>query len=254
MRNAFGLCLVTVFLLVPVGGCGVYRAMAIQTAASSEPVMTEADSAFAPVGPAGDTVGDTVGDAGNLAAARQERKVIYTGHFKVVVADVAQALTAAKSMAEGLGGYMQRMTTSGITVRVPAGKFEQAVKALEAMGPMVHRDITAQDVTEQYLDLELRLRNTQALRTKLLELLSTTTDVKDALAVERELARTREQIERLEGQLKRLKDRVAYATLTVAFVRIQVAPSQTRVQLPFGWLKTLGLESLLRFPRGSRPF
>ncbi len=188
-----------------------------------------------------------IAKAGPSPAAAQPRKVIYSGRFRVVVAEIDRALAAVKALATDCGGYMTRMTASSIVIRVPAEQFEATVEALADVGTVIDKDITAQDVTEEYEDLALRLRNARALREKLEQLLARAKDVKEVLAVEKELARLREQTELLEGRLNRLKNRVAYATLSVTFVKVSGAPAEARPSLPFRWLKTLGVERLLGF-------
>jgi len=178
----------------------------------------------------------------------EPRKVIYTGSFEVLTADVEKALQEVRSMAEGIGGYMQMMTANSITVRVPAEKFDQAVADLEKTGTITKKHISAQDVTERYTDLEIRLKNARALLVKLRNLLEKARTVKEALEVEREIARVTTEVERLEGQLNRLRNQIAYATLSIRFVPIADAPDELKVKLPFPWLKELGLKNLLNLP------
>ena len=177
------------------------------------------------------------------------RKVIYTGIFEIVVDNASQAVKATKTLAERLGGYMQRTRGTSIVIRVPAERFDAAVAELEQMGTITQRDVTARDVTEQYTDLKIRLSNARALLKRLQSLLDKAETVKDALALEKELARIREQIERLQGRMNSLASQVAYATLSVAFHQVANAPPELRVRLPFGWLRNLGLDSLLGFSR-----
>jgi len=113
------------------------------------------------------------------------------------------------------------------------------------MGVVINKDITARDVTEQYIDLKIRLSNAKALRQKLIALLDRAKNVKEALAVEKELARVRTEIETLEGRVKRMSNQVAYSTISVTFRKYANAPSQLMTHLPFGWLRTLGVEPLL---------
>jgi hypothetical protein len=190
------------------------------------------------------------GDAGVAGAAVSgvdPRRVIYTGTFQVVVSDVKHALAETKAAAERLGGYMQQMTEERIVFRVPAERFDQAVETVEGIGTVVHRQVEAQDVTEEYEDLGVQLQNARALATTLRKLLDRAKDVEDALAVEKELARVRERIERLEGRLNRLKNRIAYATLSVTFRPTEQAPGEVVARLPFPWLWRLGLDSLMQF-------
>jgi len=175
------------------------------------------------------------------------RKVIYTGRFNVVAGDTDVAVRSAKAMGERLGGYVLRMTLTGIVLRVPAEKFDAAVEELSHLGTIIEKDVSAQDVTDQVLDLELRLKNARAARDKLLALLDRTQAVKDTLDIEKELQRLTTEVEQLEGQINKLSNQVAYATLTINFIKPLNAPSDTRVKLPFPWLTRLGLDELLEF-------
>jgi len=74
---------------------------------------------------------------------------------------------------------------------------------------------SGRDVTEEYIDLEARLRNLRRQEERLLEILDRAESVKDVLEVERELGRVRGEIERLEGRLRYLSNRVEFATITV---------------------------------------
>ena len=177
----------------------------------------------------------------------EPRKVIYKAELSVVVGDADDAVTATRLAAEKLGGYMQRMTTDAIIIRVPAERFDEALAAIDKLGIVTEKDITAGDVTEEYVDLEIRLKNARALLEKLRSLLDMAQNVKEVLAVERELTRIRTEIEKLEGKLNRLTNRIAYATISVAFTEVPDAPDELRIRLPFWWLKTVGVGKLLGF-------
>ena len=173
------------------------------------------------------------------------RKVIYTAEMRIVVADVTRAVTKTKTLAERLGGYMQRMTRTAIEIRVPSAKFDQALIELDKLGTAIETNVEAADVTEEYVDLEVRLNNSRVLLKKLLALLDKAQNVKEALAVETEIARVRTTLERLQGQLNVMKNRVAYSTVLVNFMPMEDAPQALKPSLPFWWLKGLGLEQLM---------
>ena len=185
--------------------------------------------------------------ASDPPAGVEPRKVIYTAKLDIIVADVQSALVEARKVAADMGGYMQHMSGRSITIRVPAEKFNAAVASISKLGPVSDRDITAQDVTEQYTDLEIRLSNGRAALKRLQALLDKAANVKDVLAIEKELIRVRTEIERLQGRMNLLKSRIAYATITVNFNRSAAAPSHIRVKLPFWWLSQLGLDTLMSF-------
>jgi hypothetical protein len=140
---------------------------------------------------------------------------------------------------------MERTTRNAIVVRVPAERFEEALGEIEKLGPVPEREIVAQDVTEEYTDLKLRLANARKLRDKLTALLDRAENIQDILAIEKELSRVTGEIERLEGRLNKLKHQVAFSKISVAFARYENAPAGWRSQLPFHWLRTLGVENLL---------
>lgn len=180
-------------------------------------------------------------------SAIEPRKVVYTGRMSIVVADVRWAVASAKAIAEKAGGYLQASTLNSVVLRVPAKEFEPVMSALEKAGTVTDRRVEAQDVTEQYVDLELRIKNVKALLDKLQALLDKAPDVKTALEVEKELARARTELEQLQGQLNRLASQVAFSTITVNFSPTRDAPAALKVALPFDWLKRLGLDCLLSF-------
>ena len=183
-----------------------------------------------------------------FTAVVEPRKVVYSASFGMVVGDVRYVQDRIQELAEGLGGYMQQMGADFIVIRVPAEKFKQIEGMLAKFGSIASREVTAEDVTEQYYDFEVRLKNAQALAARLRELIKESRNVADTLAAEKELARVTTEIDRLEGVLNRLKNRIAYATVRVSLSRMREAPTAELVgKLPFAWLHDLGLDSLLSF-------
>ena len=104
---------------------------------------------------------------------------------------------------------------ANLTIRVPQEQFSTALERLRRLGTAVTEQVGVQDVTADVVDLEARLRSAQREEESLLSLLDRVTGVADVLAIERELARVRTEIERFEGQLQFLEDRVALATISV---------------------------------------
>jgi hypothetical protein len=204
----------------------------------------------APASPSADASPTPMVDASSEAprlTVLEPRKVIYTGQFNVVVAEVDASTKAVKALADKLGGYTLRMTINSIAIRVPSEKFDAAVEEIGRLGTVIDKEITAQDVTEKVLDLQLRLKNAKVAQAKLLSLLDKAQAVADTLEIEKEVLRLTTEIEQLEGQINKISHEVAYATLTITFTRTQNAPAATRVKLPFRWLTGLGLETLLEF-------
>ena len=179
------------------------------------------------------------GDGGDAALQVSERRVISTGYMSVEVDDVPAAAGQVRIAAEALGGFVESSTVSGddedafaeVTIRVPQEAFPEALDRVRRIGDVRSEDLRAQDVTEQFIDLDARLRS--ALRTEgsLLDLLDRATDVEDVIAIERELSRIRTDIERLQGQLNFLERRVSLSTLTVSLF----TPSAMRTEPPFAY-------------------
>ncbi len=153
------------------------------------------------------------------------RKLIRHGTLGLEVRSVESALSAVKQQAQASGGYTteesQRqdeygVKTASITWRVPAEKLDGAIEKLSGLGRVEQVSVTAEDVTEQYFDLEIRLNNQRQLEVRLLDLLKrSSNNLSDLLNVEREVARVRGEIEHLEGRKRFWDNQVALSTLTV---------------------------------------
>lgn len=188
------------------------------------------------------------GTAPAAPAALAERKIVYTGHFTLLVTDLEKAQAACRQLADANGGYLQELSGSSLILRVPAGNFEKLTSELGKVGGIAAREIRAQDVTEQCVDLEIRIRNTKALQDHVRKLLEKNADLKYALELEQELARLTTQLEQLETALKNLEKSAAFAAVHITFSSpARYSPPQLNVQLPFDWLHTVGLSELMRF-------
>src|SRR6185503_21137213 len=98
--------------------------------------------------------------------------LIYTATFNLAVFETVAAIDAIEEMARKRGGYLVHRTDTFIIVRVPAPQFYDAVSEVGGLGDVLHREITVQDVTAEFRDLELRLRNLQAVRERVEKLLA----------------------------------------------------------------------------------
>ncbi|MBI3986393.1 MAG: DUF4349 domain-containing protein [Lentisphaerae bacterium] len=115
-----------------------------------------------------------------------DRLMIYDGTMTLVVQDTAATLAKLKAMAAALKGYMQGMTSSSIVLRIPAAQFNQAIQAVENLGEVIDQSITGSDVTEEMRDLDIRLKNEEQIRERLVKLLDKGAKVEDILKVEKE--------------------------------------------------------------------
>ena len=186
--------------------------------------------------------------------------LIYTADLRLQVererfdAVLDQVLGAAREM----GGYLVRRDDASIQVRVPSARFHEGLRTMEEMGEVLRRHVSAEDVSEEYRDAEVRLQNLRAVRQRLEEFLRRASNMAEALQVERELERVTQEIDRIEGRMRFLSARVAFSLVTVslqarptviAAPRTTVIPPRRMVDLPVQWLRELGLERLLNLGR-----
>jgi hypothetical protein len=122
------------------------------------------------------------------------------------------------------------------TLRVPAGELESVIVDLKKLGRVESESRTGEEVTQQYVDLEARLSNARNTERRLTDLLSQRTGkLTDVLAVEKEIGRVREEIERMEAERKSLTNRVDFATLNLSVAedykaQLRIAPDSTLTQ------------------------
>ena len=182
--------------------------------------------------------------APGLALQTVQRKVISSATLSIKVKVVEEAVPQIRTIAEGMGGFVEQLSSSGsagrqrasITIRVPQDQFFTALERIEALGEVQSKNLGSEDVSEQFIDLEARLKSSLREEESLLSLLGRSGTVSEVLAIERELARVRSEIERFQGQLNFLERRVALATIH----RIPVpapssgGPATIRVHIPGG--------------------
>ncbi len=180
-------------------------------------------------------------------APRRLPLLIYDGWLTLAIYDVEALQVRALSIVESRGGYAAERSADYLVLRVPAEDFRDTLDALAELGDVLQLGWDAQDVTERFNDVEMRLRNARNMRDHLEELLLRAENVSDALAIERELERITLEIERLEGTRRALVDRIAFATITLRFSPLAATDvPDDPYRLPFRWLNTLGVERLLQ--------
>lgn len=176
--------------------------------------------------------------------------LVYTANVTMAVFDLAGSVHDVEEAALAAGGFLARRDDHSITVRVPVSRFQDVMSKVAKVGDVLHRDVVATDVTEEFADLEVRLKNARAMRERMEQLLAKATTVQDSIAIEKELGRIASEIERMEGRMKFLRDRAAYSTITVRFEArrpdVPSSPASASPKMPFPWLDGLGLPNLMR--------
>ncbi len=201
-----------------------------------------------PPTPAGPPVAAPAAIALRPGCVHDVSMLLRSAQLTLAVYEVEKKMDAVQATAVELGGYLALRGDRELTVRVPRERFDEALRRIEGVGDVLHRSVAAEDVTDQFVDLELRLKNALAVRARLEKLLETAT-VKDAVEIQKELAKITEEVERFEGKLKLLRDRIAFSTITVTFERTEPQHVKSQALLPFSWMRTMGLAPLLQVTR-----
>ena len=166
------------------------------------------------------------GDASSTLQTTQ-RRIISNASVSIEVETVETAIDQVRSIAEGLGGFVEHLSSFGsdenqqanMTLRVPQDQFFPAVDRIEELGKVRARNLGSEDVSEQFIDLEARLKSSLLEEKSLLSLLERANQISETLSIERELSRVRADIERVQGQLNFLERRVDLATISVSLFR-----------------------------------
>ncbi|HMV86440.1 MAG TPA: DUF4349 domain-containing protein [Blastocatellia bacterium] len=159
-----------------------------------------------------------------------ERKIIRNADLTLELDAPEQAQRRITSIAEKHGGFvvnsesrqndgdLQSSPKTSVTViaRVPAAKFAEAVEEIQQLaGRVLYRKDAGQDVTEEFIDLEARIRAKRALEAQFMEIMKRAQKVSEALEVQTQISEVRAEIERMEGRRRFLENQAALSTITV---------------------------------------
>ncbi|NEA50365.1 DUF4349 domain-containing protein, partial [Streptomyces sp. SID10815] len=151
--------------------------------------------------------------------------IVRTASLTVEVGDVAKALDAARTAVEHAGGYVGDETTTRdeegherteVVLRVPAERYDGVLTALQGAGKLVERTSKAEDVTDQVVDVDSRIRSQRASVDRVRALMERADRIGDVVALEGELSRRESDLESLLGRQASLKDRTSLATITLS--------------------------------------
>lgn len=188
--------------------------------------------------------------AGGQTAARLPTvgpSVIKTGYLKLTVGEdgFSEATQDAVALAGRYSGFVLSTSIEGqdsrsgtLVIRVPSDRFEEFVNEVKDLGEVRSESISGQDVTQEFVDLEARLRNLRAQEAVLLRLFDKATTVAATIRVQSELGRVQLESEQLRGRLRYLEDQTSLATLSVSVAEKGAAPA-TRGTLTKAWDRAL---------------
>ena len=159
-----------------------------------------------------------------IVAEVPENKIIKTGEVRMEVLNLEDAKKKLDTLIKVLKGYYESETytsegnqnTFRLIIRIPHEKFDTTMAALEkGPGRILFSNINLSDVTEEYTDVTIRLKNHLAYLEQYRNILKKANRIEDIMAVQEKIRVLEEEIDSKEGRLKYLDDQVAYSTLTV---------------------------------------
>ena len=157
-----------------------------------------------------------------------KKKIIKDGRIGLKVSDLELTKARVDSLVNKHDAYYSNENLNNtdwessynLTVRIPSSNFESFVHAIQLGNrEILYKEIDARDVTDQFIDLGIRLENKRAYLKRYQELLKKATNIKEILQVEEKIRRLEEEIESTTGTLKYLSDLVDYSTLRLNIVK-----------------------------------
>lgn len=226
---AIGLLVACSGATAPSGAGGSVAAPAIGRDVSGQPATELLKAAPVP--------GQPASQAGSIpvpAALDPTRALILTASIAMRAQDPWGAADRAQAVATSLGGDVMSLSQSGkgddraasLVLRVPAERFNDALRQLRALSDVevLSSNVDSKDVTEQFVDLEARLRAKQAEEARYLALLARAEKIEDILRIDQSLAQVRTQIEQLTGQVNSIKIRTTFSTISISITPAGILP------------------------------
>ncbi len=155
-----------------------------------------------------------------------QRKLIKKGSLAFETSDLVGTRSRIIGATKKLGGYVSREDSEGLetqnsetlVLRVPADSFDSLVEEVSSgVETFDEKEISSEDVTAQFIDIEARLKTKKALEQRYLALLEQAGNVTEILEIEKQAGELRTEIESIEARFKQLSEQIAMSTLTVRY-------------------------------------
>lgn len=199
---------------------------------SVEMESVEIESSNSISGEADRTTEPEVSDSQEESGSSQEeivesnRKIIYTADLQIEVKNYQQTLNTIQSQVAKRGGYVvdsnmqgyaeNDSTTGQVTVRIPQDQFREFIQIVEdGSSKVLESSISGQDVTEEFIDLESRLKSRGVVEERLLSFMEQAEKTEDLLTISADLAEVQGEIEEIKGRMNYLQNRTDLATVTI---------------------------------------
>ena len=190
------------------------------------------------------------------------RKIVYNANISLIVDSITALEQRVAELIKSSGGYVSESDVASQNqvqrratwkVRVPVENFDTFVAAVARLGELQQNRLDSQDVTQEYYDIEARIKNKQQEEKRLQKHLDDSTGkLEDILAVERELTRVRGEVEQMQGRIRYLANVTALSTVTITAVEIKnyTPPAAPTFGTQIGRTFSNSVENLARFGRG----
>ncbi|MFG2994247.1 DUF4349 domain-containing protein [Streptomyces sp. NPDC048257] len=247
-RSAAALAALSLAGALALTGCGAGD----QGSANDKAAVAPAADGKAPEGaaaapaPAGSAGAGSAGAANSSGSSADKNaqppavvrpNVIRTATLGIETADVQKTLAAARTAADGAGGYVGNESTkrgedgrmtSTLTLRVPGEHYDAVLGAMEGSGKLLHRKVDAQDVTEKVADIGSRVASQQASVARVREMMGKASALSEVVMLESELSRRQSDLESLLAQQTALKDKTSLGTITLEVTEPAAKPAEEK--------------------------
>jgi len=155
-----------------------------------------------------------------------DKKLIRNGQLEFQTKEVKNTKTEIEKICKGLNAYISSESENNYgnrlqynqMIRVPADQFDALIARIEPLAIKIeNKNISTEDVTEQFIDVQARLKTKKELEIRYKEILKQAKTVQDIVSIESQIASVRSEIESMEGRLNYLKNQVAFSTLNVTY-------------------------------------
>lgn len=159
-------------------------------------------------------------------ASEYDRKITKTGDINFETKDIVKTKSAIQKQVKALKGYIEsdeistydERKSNTLTIRIPSSSFDTLINNVAEQATKIDsREVRLSDVTEEYIDLDKRLKTKKELEVRYIQLLQKATKVEEILKIEEQMGKLREDIESTEGRFRYLNGQVDYSTLNVTF-------------------------------------
>lgn len=182
-------------------------------------------------------------------SSHEDRMVIYTANLAIRVDSYQDTLKLVQQQLASTNGYIVESTSYStgegdtlegtITVRIPQDKFDSFLQSVEnGSTKVVDRSISGQDVTEEYVDLESRLKSKQVVEKRLMDFMEKAEKTEDLLKISADLAAVQEEIEQIKGRINYLNNKIDLATITIHVMEDRVNVPKLENEELNTWEKT----------------